>query len=494
MKATVIGSGFGGLGAALRLQKQGFDVTILEKRDKAGGRAYVIKEDGFTFDCGPTIITAPYLIDELFELFDKKTEDYVNIKAISPYYRIYFSDKTYFNYTGDFDSQVLEIEKISPDDAKNYKAFVDETEKILQKGYVELGDHPFESIWDMLKIAPDLITLDLIKNMYSYAAKFFKHEKIRRVFSFHSLLIGGNPLKVSSIYALIPALERKWGVHFAMGGTGAIVDALLKLFKENGGIIHFDSEVTEIKIEKNKARAIHVKSGDSYVTDLVVSNGDYAHTYKDLIDSKFRKVNSDRKIKRLNYSMSAFILFFGFKKTDDMDLAHHNIILSERYKELLEDIFDHKVLSEDFSQYLHIPTLTDPSLAPEGHHSAYTLIPVPNLQGKIDWNIEADVFKKRIIDFLDKDYIHSLKENLVYTKVFTPKDFKSELNSYLGTGWGVEPRLTQSASFRPHNRSEDIKNLYLVGANTHPGAGVPGVLTTAKLTSRLIAEDYKNGK
>ena len=363
-------------------------------------------------------------------------------------------------------------------------------EKILQKGYIELGDHPFESLWDMLKIAPDLITLDLIKNMYSYAAKYFKNEKIRRVFSFHSLLIGGNPFKVSSIYALIPALERKWGVHFAMGGTGAIVDALLKLFRENGGKIHFDSEVIEILIDKHKASGIKIKSNEVFDTDIVVSNGDYAHTYKDLIDSTFRKVNSDRKIKRLNYSMSAFILFFGFKESVEMDLAHHNIILSERYKELLEDIFDHKILSEDFSQYLHIPTLTDPSLAPEGHHSAYTLIPVPNLQGKIDWDKEAEKFKNRIIDFLDKDYIHTLKENLVYTKIFTPNDFKEELNSYLGTGWGVEPRLTQSASFRPHNRSEDIKNLYLVGANTHPGAGVPGVLTTAKLSTRLIAEDY----
>lgn len=490
-KAVVIGSGFGGLAIAIRLQHKGVQTTVLEKRDKAGGRAYVIEEEGFKFDCGPTIITAPYLMEELFELCGKKAKNYYSLTPLSPYYRVYFEDKTYFDYSGDIEHQKKEVERIDPDDVGGYERFVKDTNKILKRGYIELGDYAFQGIWDMIKIAPDLIGLDVIKDMYSFASKYFKNEHLRRVFSFHSLLIGGNPLNVSAIYALIPALERRWGVHFAMGGTGALINALLRLFTEIGGKIMYRSEVSEIVTKASHASAVNTKKGAQYLADIVVSNAGFAHTYKDLISENSRKVNTNKKILKKHYSMSAFVLFFGFKKTAQTDLLHHNIILSKHYKELLNDIFKNYTLSDEFSQYLHIPTITDPNLAPNGCHAAYTLIPVPNLTARINWTTERNSFETKIIDFLDKHYIKELKKNLVFTKSFTPLDFKSELNAFLGTGWGVEPRLTQSASFRPHNRSEDIKNLYLVGASTQPGAGVPGVLTTAKITDKLITEDFQ---
>ncbi len=490
-EAVVIGSGFGGLSMAIRLQAMGFQTTIVEKRDKAGGRAYVIEEEGFRFDCGPTIITAPYLIDELFELFGKDAKDYIELVSLDPYYRIYFDDKSHYDYSGNLEHQLAQIERIEPKDVAGYKRFVADTNKILQRGYIELGDYPFKSVWDMIKIAPDLIGLDVIKDMYSYAAKYFSSEKLRRVFSFHSLLIGGNPLNVSAIYALIPALERRWGVHFAMGGTGALVKALLRLYSEIGGTIYYRSEVEKIVTDNRVVKSVRLKNGKSYPCDLLVSNADFAHSYKDLISKDARRVNTDKAIAKKHYSMSAFVLFFGFKKSVKMDLLHHNIILSEDYKGLLNDIFKHHRLSDEFSQYLHIPTVTDPSLAPTGCHAAYTLIPVPNLKADINWQEETERLKTRVIDFLDEHYITDLKDNLVYTKCFTPLDFKTELNAHLGTGWGVEPRLTQSASFRPHNKSEDLDNFYLVGASTQPGAGVPGVLTTAKVTEQLIKKDFQ---
>lgn len=488
-KALVIGSGFGGLGAAIRLQSMGFQTTIVEKRDKPGGRAYVFEENGFTFDCGPTIITAPYLIDDLFRLAGQKTEDYVNIVPIDPFYRIYFHDKRYFDYNGSEQNQLAQVRKFNAADAEGYLRFVKHTDRILEKGYVELATYPFETVLDMLRIVPDLIGLDVIRNMYSFASRYFDDENLRRAFSFHSLLIGGNPFKVSAIYALIPALEKRWGVHFSMGGTGALVKALVKLFDEMGGTLMLNAETDEILVEDRKAGGVRLKNGETVQADVVVSNAGFAHTYKDLIKPEHRRKHTDRRLRARRYSMSCFLLFFGFKGKE-IDLQHHNIILSERYRELLEDIFQRRILSPEFSQYLHVPTITDPSLAPDGHHAAYTLIPVPHMTENIDWKTEAEPFAERVIDFLEKHYIPELRTRLVVTKYFTPLDFKNELNAHLGSGWDVEPTLTQSAYFRPHNRSEDVEGLYLVGASTHPGGGIPGVLSTAKLTTDLIAKAY----
>lgn len=488
-KAVVIGSGFGGLAAAIRLQSMGFRTTVLEKRDKPGGRAYVFEEAGFTFDCGPTIITAPYLIDELFRLADRKTADYVNVVPIDPFYRICFHDKRTFDYNGSEENQLTQIRKFNASDAEGYLRFVRHTDRILQKGYIELATHPFERVRDMLKIVPDLIGLDVIRNMYSFASRYFEDENLRRVFSFHSLLIGGNPFKVSAIYALIPALEKRWGVHFAMGGTGALVQALVRLFGEMGGRLELNAEVDEILVKNRRAVGARIRNGETLYADVVVSNAGFAHTYRDLVRRKHRRKHTDRKLRARRYSMSCFLLFFGFKGKVT-GLQHHNIILSEKYRELLDDIFRRRILSADFSQYLHIPTITDPGLAPSGHHTAYTLIPVPHMTENIDWKTEAAPFADRVVDFLERNYIPELRKRLVVTKYFTPLDFQNELNAHLGSGWDVEPTLTQSAYFRPHNRSEDVDGLYLVGAATHPGGGIPGVLSTAKLTTDLIADSY----
>jgi len=515
--ATVIGSGFGGLSLAIRLQGMGFQVTLLEKLDKPGGRAYVREQDGFYFDMGPTVITVPQFIEELLsiEVGDSSLEDhdfpddinpvdypntkrYCDIRPIFPFYRIYFDDGTFFDYDGDPVRTRQQIKELAPEDLEGYERFHDDAERIFRRGFMELGYTYFGDVSSMLAVTPDLMKLDAIRNLFRFAKKYFKSDKMQRVFSFETLLVGGNPLKVPAIYSMIHFVEKTWGIHYVMGGTGALVQAYVKKFQELGGTIEYNAEVAEINVEstglfsKPVAKGVTLKDGREFASDVVCSNADYATTYMKMIPSKFRTWNPDWKIKMMKYSMSLVVIYFGFKKSQaELDLRHHNIILSEHYAELLTDIFDRKVLSGEFSQYLHIPTLTDPSMAPEGHHAAYTLIPVPHLGAKIDWSIEGEALVDRVIQFLDeRGYIPGLQESIVTKSFVDPHYFQDVLGAYLGNGFGVEPTLTQTAFFRPHNRSEDIKNLYLVGANTQPGAGTPSVMMSAKMTARLVKEDW----
>lgn len=520
--ATVIGSGFGGLSLAIRLQGMGFQVTMLEKLDKAGGRAYVREQDGFYFDMGPTVITVPQFIEELLsiergddslEIHDfpddvnpvdyPNTQRYCDIRPIFPFYRIYFDDGTFFDYDGDPERTRQQIQELAPEDLEGYERFHDDAEQIFRRGFMELGYTYFGDIPSMLAVTPDLLKLDAIRNLFRFAKKYFKSDKMQRVFSFETLLVGGNPLKVPAIYSMIHFVEKTWGIHYVMGGTGALVQAYVKKFQELGGVIEYNAEVAEIMVEKTGfmskpvAKGVTLKDGRTFESDVVCSNADYATTYMKMIPSKFRTWNPDWKIKLMKYSMSLVVIYFGFKKSEaelngePLDLRHHNIILSEHYAELLTDIFDRKVLTGEFSQYLHIPTLTDPSMAPEGHHAAYTLIPVPHLGADIDWSVEGEALVDRVLTFLDeKGYIPGLRENIVTKSFVDPHYFQDVLGSYLGNGFGVEPTLTQTAFFRPHNRSEDIQNLYLVGANTQPGAGTPSVMMSAKMTARLVKEDW----
>ena len=520
--ATVIGSGFGGLSLAIRLQGMGFQVTMLEKLDKAGGRAYVREQDRFYFDMGPTVITVPQFIEELLsieigddslEIHDfpddvnpvdyPNTKRYCDIRPIFPFYRIYFDDGTFFDYDGDPERTRQQIQELAPEDLAGYERFHDDAEQIFRRGFMELGYTYFGDIPSMLAVTPDLLKLDAIRNLFRFAKKYFKSDKMQRVFSFETLLVGGNPLKVPAIYSMIHFVEKTWGIHYVMGGTGALVQAYVKKFQELGGVIEYNAEVAEIMVEKTGfmskpvAKGVKLKDGRMFESDVVCSNADYATTYMKMIPSKFRTWNPDWKIKLMKYSMSLVVIYFGFKKSEaelngeELDLRHHNIILSEHYAELLTDIFDRKVLSGEFSQYLHIPTLTDPSMAPEGHHAAYTLIPVPHLGADIDWSVEGEALVDRVLTFLDeKGYIPGLRENIVTKSFVDPHYFQDVLGSYLGNGFGVEPTLTQTAFFRPHNRSEDIQNLYLVGANTQPGAGTPSVMMSAKMTARLVKEDW----
>jgi phytoene desaturase len=489
-KIIIIGSGFGGLGAAVRLAAHGHDVEIFEKLDKLGGRAYVYEKNGFKFDGGPTVITAPFMFDDLFAAAGKRREDYITFVPCDPFYRIFDHQKRSFNYNNDHDFILSEIERWSPADKAGYEKFIQTTKPIFEKGFVELASTPFLHFADMLKVAPDLVKLQSYKSVYQYVSQFVKNDFLRQVFTFHPLLVGGNPFDTTSIYAMIHYLEREWGVHYAMGGTGAIVQGLGKLFEEMGGKIHLNSEVSQILTQGRKATGIRLKDGSTHTADVIVSNADVAWTYMNLIPDAYRRWNKDFRYRNTRYSMSLFVIYFGTRRRyTDSGLAHHNIILSKRYKDLLDDIFTHKILADDFSLYLHMPTITDSSISPEGTESFYVLSPVPNLNAKdIDWTKMAPVYKERILKFLEENYLPDLRENIIAEHYIDPLHFQNTLNSYQGAAFSVEPILTQSAWFRPHNRSEDFDNLYFAGAGTHPGAGLPGVLSSSIIVENLIQE------
>lgn len=486
MKIIVIGSGFGGLTAACRLQAQGHQVTIIEKRDKLGGRAYVYEQDGYKFDAGPTIITAPWLIDEVFELAGQRTAGYVKLVKIDPFYNIRFEDGTVFNYNDDRENLLNQIRKFNPADVEGYKRFSKDLGEIYRVGF-ELIDKPFTSVWDMVKVIPEMIKLRSDRSVVKFAEKYFKDERLQQAFSFHPLLIGGNPFTATSIYAMIHELEQKFGVWYAMGGTGALVKAFGDLFADIGGEVLFETEVGEILIENKKAAGVKLKSGDTLRADAVISNADIAFTYLNLIPEQFRRKYSDAKIKRMTYSMSLFVIYFGTNRKYD-DIAHHEILMSRRYKELLADIFDKKILAEDFSLYLHRPTATDSSLAPDGCDAWYVLSPVPHLGGDIDWKTQAEPYKQKIYQYLEERYLPDLRKHIVTEHSIDPLHFQDILNSYLGSAFSVEPTLMQSAYLRPHNQSEDIGNLYFVGAGTHPGAGLPGVMSSGKIVGNMIGK------
>ncbi|MEO1350435.1 MAG: phytoene desaturase family protein [Cyanobacteria bacterium J06635_15] len=525
-QVIVIGAGIGGLAMGIRLQSLGFDTTIVEKLDAPGGRAYVRRVDGFTFDMGPTVITVPHFIEELFslerdqaaltepdfpsEIVDESkriksgvsggpnTSRYVKIVPILPFYRIYFDDGTFFDYDGDPVHTRDQVEALGePGDLEGYERFHQDAKDIFERGFLELGYTHFGNVGSMLKVVPDLMSLDAVRTLFSFSSKYFKSDKLRQVFSFETLLVGGNPLSVPAIYAMIHFVEKTWGIHFAMGGTGALVAGFVKKFEELGGQMRYDAEVSQINVAREDgrkvAKGITLADGTVMTADAVVSNGDWATTYGKLIEPKYRFWNSNLRIKVTRQSMSLLVIYFGFKADgqEDAKLRHHTIILGPRYEELLKDIFGRKVLAKDFSQYLHIPTLTDPSLAPEGHHAAYTLVPVPHNGSGIDWDQVGDKLVDTVLTFLDeRGYLPGLKDRIVHQSYITPDYFEHTLNAHMGNAFGPEPRLVQSAFFRPHNRSEDINGLYMVGAGAQPGAGTPSVMMSAKMTARLVAEDF----
>jgi phytoene desaturase len=488
VRIVVVGSGFGGLAAAIRLQAKGHQVTIVEKLDKPGGRAYVFEQDGFTFDAGPTIITAPWLIHELFELAGRQSEDYVELRLIDPFYNIRFEDGSVFRYNADTEALLAQVRSFSADDVDGYQRFAAQTRKIFDAG-MALIDQPFGTPQSMLRVAPDLVRLRADRPVATYVERYLKDERLRQVFSFHPLLVGGNPFRASSIYALIHTLEQQWGVWFAMGGTGALVRGLVQLFRDIGGVLRLDSEVTQVMLGPGQKRVtgVQLAGGEVIPAEVVVVNGDVAQAYRALVPASARPSMSDRKIARYRYSMSLFVIYFGTNRTYD-DVAHHEILMGPRYRELLEDIFERKILADDFSLYLHRPTATDPSLAPPGHDCWYVLSPVPHLGGGIDWAARSGEYRDRIMAYLEARYLPDLSKHIVTERRIDPRYFEGTLNSYLGSAFGPEPTLTQSAYFRPHNRSPDIEGLYFCGAGTHPGAGIPGVLSSGKVVAEMIGD------
>lgn len=487
MRVVVIGSGFGGLAVAVRLAVKGHEVVILEKGDGPGGRARVFRQDGFTFDAGPTIITAPYLLEELFTLAGRRLADYVTLFPIDPFYRIRFDDGSVFTYSGDPDRMRAEVARVSPDDVAGYEAFMALSREIFEKGYVELGHVPFLTPWSMIRTLPTLVRLQCYRSVLGLVRRYIRSPKLQQVFSFHPLLVGGDPQHAPAIYALICHLERKWGVHFAVGGMGAVVDGLVRLLAELGVTLRCGAAVERIVVEDGRARAARLAGGEEVAADLVVCNGDVSWCYQHLVDPEARPRNGDRRLRDMRYSMSLFLVYFGTDRTFE-DLTHHTIVLGPRYEGLLDDIFRHRRLAADMSLYLHAPTRSDPSLAPPGCETFYVLSPVPNLAADIDWAATRERYRDAVYDRLEQTCVPGLRKHVVTERLFTPEDFRTVLSSHLGAAFSFEPTLTQSAYFRGHNVCPDIPNLYFVGAGTHPGAGLPGVLSSARVTDSLIPE------
>lgn len=486
-RVAVVGSGFGGLAVAIRMAAAGAQVTLFEARDKPGGRAYVYAEQGFVFDAGPTVITAPECLRELFALAGRNLDDYVELLPVDPFYRLCWADGDVFDYVGDEARLLEQIEARNPRDVEGYRAFVKYSKQVYATGYEELAGTPFLRFSDMIKVAPELIRLRADRSVYQTVARFVENEHLREALSFHSLLVGGNPFETSAIYTLIHYLERAYGVWFPRGGTGALVAALVKLFEELGGVLHLEAPVERIAPEAGGGHMVTSRRGTERF-DVVISNADLQHTYRQLLAPSAEAQRRARKIEKLDWSMSLFVLYFGTNRV--YDCAHHTVVFGPRYEGLCRDIFHGHELPPDFSLYLHAPTVTDPSLAPPGHGAFYVLAPVPHLgQADLPWDELAPRYAEQILAALETQ-LPDLRKHVVLQRTFTPLDFKRELGAFHGSAFSVAPRLTQSAWFRPHNRDPKIPGLYLVGAGTHPGAGIPGVVNSAKATASVVVRDY----
>jgi phytoene desaturase len=483
--AIVIGSGFGGLAAAIRLGAKGYRVTVCERLDAPGGRAYVFRQDGFTFDAGPTIITAPYLFEELWTLCGRRMSDDVQLRSIDPFYKIRFDDGKVFTYSSDLDEMRAEIARFEPRDVAGFERYMEASREIYQVAFEELADEPFHALRTLAREAAELVRLGGYGSVYSKVSKYFTNEQLRVVFSFHPLLIGGNPFTTTSYYCLIAHLERKFGVHYALGGTGALVEGLVGLIRSQGGTLRYGAEVEQILAAGGRAAGVRLASGETLSAAVVVSNADVAWTYGRLLAKQPRRRWSDAKLGRASYSMSLFVWYFGTNRRYD-DVYHHTMVLGPRYRGLLDDIFVNKRLAEDFSLYLHRPTASDPSLAPPGCDAFYVLSPVPHLQSGTDWAVQAERYRRAVEKRLEETLLPGLSRSIVTQRMLTPQDFRDRLLSVNGAAFSLEPKLFQSAWFRPHNLSEELPGLYLVGAGTHPGAGLPGVVSSARVLDKLI--------
>jgi phytoene desaturase len=485
--ALIIGSGFGGLAAAIRLGARGYRVTVVEKLEGPGGRASVFRQDGFTFDAGPTIVTAPFLFEDLWRLCGRELSDDIELRRLSIFYRVRFDNGETFDCSADPKAMRDEVGRLAPGDVEGYERFMRLAEKIYAIGFERLGHVPFTSWTGMARVLPALIRLKSYHSVHGLVAKYVRDARIRFVLSFHSLFVGGNPFSVTSIYGLISFLERRWGVHFPMGGMGKLVEGMARLIEAQGGKLRYGAEVREILVDGRAATGVLLNSGEVIKSDIVVSNADSAWTYRHLVPSTARRRWTNRKIEAARYSMGLFVWYFGTSRRYP-NIPHHTILLGPRYRELLRDIFQNKRLADDMSLYLHRPTATDPSLAPADCDAFYVLSPVPHLDAPIDWKMMAEPYRRAVAARLDEIALPGFQDHIVTSRVMTPLDFQDRLLSYRGAGFGLEPLMTQSAWFRPHNRSEDIDNLYLVGAGTHPGAGVPGVLSSARILDRVVPD------
>lgn len=488
-KVAVIGAGFGGLALAIRLQSAGIQTTVIEARDKPGGRAYYWEKDGFTFDAGPTVITDPPCLKELWALSGHDISEDVELLPVKPFYRLNWADGTNFDYTNEEAVLNAEIAKLNPRDVAGYAEFLKFSAGVFEEGYVKLGSVPFLDFASMIKSAPPLIRYQAWRSVYSIVSSYIEHEKLREAFSFHSLLVGGNPMTASAMYALIHKLEKDGGVWWAKGGTNKLIAGMVKHFERLGGTMRLGDPVVHIHSLGDRVTAVETKSGWRESVDAVASNGDIVHSYADLMPDNGHAQRRAKSLKKKKFSPSLFVVHFGVEGTWP-GIAHHMILFGPRYKGLLDDIYKHGVLPEDFSIYLHHPSVSDPSMAPPGMSTFYALVPVANM-GKlpIDWDEVGPLFEKRVLDEVGRRLIPDIHSRIVTKFHYTPKDFSIDLSAHQGSAFSLEPLLTQSAYFRAHNRDDAIQNFYLVGAGTHPGAGIPGVVGSAKATAGLMIED-----
>ncbi len=491
-KAVVIGAGFGGIASALRLASHGHEVTVVEKLPNPGGRAQVFEKNGFKHDAGPTVITAPFLFDELFSLFNKKREDYVDFKPLNPWYRFVYPDNTQFNYGGSVEDTLKEISKINPSDCKGYEKLLKKSHEIYKIGFEQLASVPFHEFSKLIKQLPKLMSLRGDQTVWQLVTKHLKNPKLQQAFSIQPLLVGGSPFDTTSIYGLIHYLERKHGIFFAMGGTGKLVEELVKLAKNAGVDFKFNTPIKRLIIEKRFIKSAETENNEIFEADHFVFNGDPLFLYHNLIDKKFMPITTRLKRDNFKLSMGLYVLFFGTSKSYQ-EVAHHTIVMGDTYKKLLNDIFHKKILSDDIALYLHRPTATDPSFAPTGKDSFYVLCPVPNNQSKINWSVEEPILRKKVIAALEKNLLPDLSKNIEDDFAMTPDDFEENYFSHMGAGFSIAPLFTQSAWFRFHNKAEGLKNLYLTGAGTHPGAGLPGVVSSAKVVEELVQEAERKG-
>lgn len=490
-KAVVIGAGLGGLAAAMRLGAKGYAVTVIDKLDVPGGRGSAIWQDGHRFDLGPTIVTVPQLYRDLWAACGRDFDDDMTLKALDPFYEIRWPDGTKFVAQQDTDKLRAEVAKISPQDVAGFDKFLNDSAKRYWFGFEDLGRRSMHKLWDLVKVLPTFGILRADRSVYAHAAKRFKNEKLRMAFSFHPLFIGGDPVHVTSMYILVSYLEKEFGVHYAMGGIAEMARKMADVIEDQGGALLMDTEVDRILVKDGRAQGVRLTSGLDMAADVVVSNADAGHTYDRLMADVPKRRWTPGKLKKTRYSMSLFVWYFGTKGTQQMweDVGHHTILNAPRYTELLDDIFMKGKLADDMSLYVHRPSVTDPTVAPDGDDSFYVLSPVPHLgHGGVDWKTEEPKYKAKMLKVLEDQLLPGLSDKISTEVVFTPETFRDRYLSPHGAGFSIEPRILQSAWFRPHNVSEEAKGLYLVGAGTHPGAGVPGVISTAEVLGKLVPD------
>ena len=485
-KISILGGGFGGIAAAIRMRAHGNEVTLFERLDTLGGRAQVFERGGFTHDAGPTVITAPILFYELFALLGENLEDHLEFRALDPWYQFYFSyDKTIFDYGPNQETMLAQIKSLSPKDVDGYLKMLKASQKIFELGYEKLASQPFGKLMTMVKYAPDIIRLRGYRSVYSFVSSYIRHPNLRQAFSIQPLLVGGNPFSTSSIYSLIHALEQKWGIYFCMGGTGKLVNELEKLMKRHDINIQYQHDADQIHVKNSKVTEISFKNGEQHSVDKLICNADPVQVSSELLGQEKISLHNTFIKKFAKHSMGLFVIFFG-SKIKYKNIAHHTIWMGPRYKELLKDIFDDHKLAEDFSIYLHRPTCTDPSFAPSNADSFYALIPVPNLKGGHQWDEIKEEFTAKVMQALDNTILPNIIEQSENIFSMTPVDFKTNYRTPHGSGFSIAPLLSQSAWFRTHNQDDLYKNLFYVGAGTHPGAGLPGVINSAKVVERII--------